>query len=241
MQTDQTLAIGGFNVISTDRPTLARRLLDGLAQGRQQLLFFVNTNLVVKGRALLAHQDDPGVILANDGIGLDIAARLMHGVTFRENLNGTDFTPYLFECAPAPLRVYMVGARPDVLERAAAHVRDRLGQQVVGTCDGYAGVRQTADLDSRINAAGAQLVLVAMGNPIQEAWMLEHRHALDAKIIIGVGALFDFWAGDKVRAPLLVRRLRLEWLFRLAQEPGRLLRRYTWDILVFLRQCYKYR
>ena len=143
MQPDQTLAIGGFNVISTDRPTLARRLLDGLAQGRQQLLFFVNTNLVVKGRALLAHQDDPGVILANDGIGLDIAARLMHGVTFRENLNGTDFTPYLFECAPAPLRVYMVGARPDVLERAAAHVRDRLGQQVVGTCDGYAGVRQT--------------------------------------------------------------------------------------------------
>lgn len=238
---DKALAIGGFRVWSTTREHLAARLLDGLAQGRQHVLFFVNTNLVVKGRALLAHQDDPGVLLVNDGIGLDIAARWQHGERFASNLNGTDFTPYLLGAAPQPLRVFLVGGRPDIVRRAAAHVSGKLGAQVVGTCDGYGGVRDTPDLAAVINASGAQVVLVAMGNPIQEQWIIDHRAELDAKIMLGVGALFDFWAGDKVRAPKLVQKLRLEWLYRLAQEPSRLLRRYTWDILVFLRQCHKYR
>jgi beta-1,4-glucosyltransferase len=238
---DKALAIGGFRVLSTTRERLAARLLEGLAQGRQHVLFFVNTNLVVKGRALLAYQDDPGVLLVNDGIGLDIAARWQHGERFVSNLNGTDFTPYLLGAAPQPLRVFLVGGRPDIVRRAAAHVSDKLGGVVVGTCDGYGGVRDTPDLDAHINASGAQVVLVAMGNPIQEQWIIDHRGALDAKILLGVGALFDFWAGDKVRAPKLVQRLRLEWLYRLAQEPSRLLRRYTWDILVFLRECHKHR
>jgi len=58
---------------------------------------------------------------------------------------------------------------------------------------------------------------------------------------MGVGALFDFWAGDKPRAPKLVQRLRLEWLYRLALEPRRLFRRYTVDMVTFFMHCYKYR
>lgn len=235
------LPLGGFRILSTSRERLAARLLGGLAEGRQHVLFFANTNLIVKGRALLPHLDEPGVVLVNDGIGLDIAARWLHGRRFASNLNGTDFTPYLLSTAPQPLRVFLVGGRPDIVQRAASHVSEKLGQQVVGTCDGYDGIRQTPDLTARINAAGAQVVLVAMGNPIQEQWIIDHRAALDAKIVLGVGALFDFWAGDKVRAPRLVQQMRLEWLFRLAQEPSRLLRRYTWDIVLFLRQCHKHR
>lgn len=235
------LSISQFPVLSTTADALAARLLDRLARGEQTTLFFANTNLVVKCRFLLAHANDPGLLLVNDGIGLDIAAKLLHGKRFAANLNGTDFTPLLLTRSSRPLKVYMVGGKPDVLARAVAHVEQRLGQQVVGSCDGYGGLRSAADIDQRINASGADVVLVAMGNPIQERWVLEHRGALRAGILMGVGALFDFWAGDKPRAPRLVQRLRLEWLFRLSLEPRRLLRRYTWDILVFLRMCFKYR
>jgi beta-1,4-glucosyltransferase len=234
--------IARFPVISTDQPTLARHLLDGLAAGRQSTVLFANTNLVTKGRFLLDEPADGSLLLVNDGIGMDIAAKLFGGgARFKANLNGTDFTPYLLRHAAQPLRVFLVGGKPEVLVRAAAYVRDVLGQQVVGSCDGYAGLRDTPDLDARINAAGAQVVLVAMGNPIQERWILAHRAALDAAILMGVGALFDFWAGDKPRAPRWVQKARLEWLFRLSLEPRRLLRRYTWDVLVFLRHCHKYR
>jgi len=237
----EILSISQFPVVSTTADALATRLLRVVEQRGQTLLIFANTNLVVKCRFLLDHVKDPGVLLVNDGIGLDIAAKLLHGKRFAANLNGTDFTPLLFSRSPRPLKVFMVGGRPEILARAVKHVEQRLGQQVVGSCDGYDGLRTAHDIDQRINASGAEVVLVAMGNPIQERWMLEHRAAVNANILMGVGALFDFWAGDKPRAPKLVQRLRLEWLFRLSLEPRRLLRRYTWDILVFLRMCFKYR
>jgi beta-1,4-glucosyltransferase len=61
---------------------------------------------------------------------------------------------------------------------------------------------------------------------------------LHAGILTGVGALFDFWAGDKPRAPVIVQKMRLEWLYRLCLEPRRLARRYTVDIVKFLKHCY---
>jgi beta-1,4-glucosyltransferase len=98
-----------------------------------------------------------------------------------------------------------------------------------------------ATLVESINRSQAEVVLVALGNPIQEEWILANREALDANVVVGVGALFDFWSGDKPRAPLLVQRVRLEWLYRLCLEPRRLLRRYTVDIMAFLVLCNKYR
>jgi beta-1,4-glucosyltransferase len=236
-----TLPIAHFPVRSTTPAKLATQLLRAVSQEKQVALFFANTNLVVQCRFLLAHIADPSLLLVNDGVGLDIAAKLLHGRRFETNLNGTDFTPYLFAQSPRPLKVFMLGGKPEVLARAVRHVEKQLGQQVVGSCDGYHGMREAPDLVQRINDSGAQVVLVAMGNPLQERWILQHRAALRVNILMGVGALFDFWAGDKARAPRLVQQLRLEWLYRLSLEPRRLLRRYTWDILVFLRHCHKYR
>jgi beta-1,4-glucosyltransferase len=73
-----------------------------------------------------------------------------------------------------------------------------------------------------------------MGNPIQEKWILANQSQLNTAYILGVGALFDFWSGNKIRAPIIIQKLRLEWLFRLCQEPRRLLKRYTIDIIKFL-------
>lgn len=241
MDKQEIVTISQFPVLSTTREPLAQRLLDVIARGDKLALFFANTNFIVKNRFVLSEPDSGRFIIVNDGIGMEIAARLMKAGSFMSNLNGTDFTPYLFAHSAQPLRVFMLGARPEVLARAVSHARTVLGQEVVGSCDGHDGLRQSQDLVARINASRAQVVLVAMGNPIQEQWILRNQQALDANVLIGVGALFDFWAGGKPRAPVWVQRLRMEWFYRLLQEPRRLLRRYTWDILVFLRQCYKYR
>jgi beta-1,4-glucosyltransferase len=80
-------------------------------------------------------------------------------------------------------------------------------------------------------------MLVAFGNPLQERWILDHADALRAPLIFGVGALLDFLSGNARRAPNWVRRLRMEWLYRLLNEPRRLLKRYSWDLIVFFRQC----
>jgi len=235
-----TLSIAGFPVRATTAPDLATELLIALREGRRTTLFFANTNFVVKCRPLLAQMFDPSIVIANDGIGLDLAAKMLHGQRFPANLNGTDFTPYLCSQSPHPLRIFLVGAQPRVLAKAEDHARNKLGQQVVGTCDGYAGMADPY-LIERINAAQPDLILVALGNPVQEQWILENRMQLNAGIVMGVGALFDFWAGEKPRAPKFVQKMRMEWFYRLSLEPKRLMRRYTFDILVFFRVCYRYR
>jgi N-acetylglucosaminyldiphosphoundecaprenol N-acetyl-beta-D-mannosaminyltransferase len=77
-----------------------------------------------------------------------------------------------------------------------------------------------------INRSGADVVWVGIGVPKQEKWMARMRHRLDAPVLIGVGAAFDFHAGLVPQAPAAMQRLGLEWTFRLAHEPRRLWRRY---------------
>lgn len=238
---DNITPIAGFPVMRTDAAGLSARLLAALQAREKVSLFFANTNLIVQCRALLPRMRDEGVLVVNDGVGLDIAARLLGAPRFPANLNGTDFTPYLLKNAGRPLRLFLVGGKPEVLQKAAAHASSHLGAQVVGSCDGYQGMRSEQDLVATINRAAPDVVLVALGNPIQEDWILTHRERLDAGIAMGVGALFDFWAGDKPRAPQLVRTLRLEWFYRLCLEPRRLARRYTVDIVRFLAHCHRYR
>lgn len=241
MQSKKSILIAGYSVTQTTSQHLAQHLLMTLRSNNKVALFFANTNFIVQCRGLLHRMRDVPVIVVNDGVGMDIAALLIQKSRFKENLNGTDFTPYLFTRAAKPLRVFLLGGKPDVLQKAADYARHELGQKIVGVCDGYEDIREKPKLVDAINRSKPEVVLVALGNPVQEEWILDNRRALNAGIVIGVGALFDFWAGYKSRAPALVQRLRLEWFYRLCLEPRRLLRRYTVDIVRFFMHCHKYR
>lgn len=235
------ISVGSFPVLKITASDLAQRLLTRLNQSKQTALFFANTNFIMQCIDLRDRMLDADVMVVNDGVGMDIAARLIHGERFQENLNGTDFIPYLFLQAPRPLRVFMLGGKPDVLHKAAEYATKKLGQEIVGVCDGYGGLQSYSRLVDAINETQAEVILVAMGNPLQEKWILDHRDQLNAKILTGVGALFDFWAGNKPRAPVIARKLRMEWFYRLCLEPRRLIRRYTVDILRFMMRCYRHR
>ena len=106
--------------------------------------------------------------------------------------------------------------------------------QFVGCHHGHFDDGQVPELIELIRQSKADVLLVAMGNPKQELFIQKHLAATGCTLGIGVGALFDFLAGNVPRAMPWVQGLRLEWLYRLAQEPRRLARRYLVGIPVFL-------
>lgn len=183
-----------------------------------------------------------GMLVLNDGVGVDIAARVLAGRGFPENLNGTDFLPAFLAGTAREHRIFLLGGRPGVAERAAAaivahHPRHR----VVGTRHGYFDAADMQAAVEAIRAGGATLLLVAMGNPAQELWIARHLAASGVQLAFGVGALFDFLAGEVARAPAFVRRTRLEWAWRLMLEPKRLFRRYVLGNPLFLMRVMRKR
>ena len=170
-----------------------------------------------------------------DGIGLDMASRALHGAAFPANLNGTDFVPLLLDRTARGLRVALLGARPERVALAAAAIRARWPRhEVVAAIHGYRPAGEETRTVAEIAAARPDLLLVAFGNPAQEMWLDRHLARTGARVGMGVGALFDFLSGEVIRAPPSVRRMRLEWAWRLAWEPRRLAGRYLIGNAVFL-------
>lgn len=233
--TEQIVALGGFPITRITSAALVPLLQQKMQ--RQVALFFANTNFIVKCQPHQAAMSGDDTVIVNDGIGVDIATWLVHRHTFLENLNGTDFIPHFLQSLGNTGRVFLIGAKPGIAQRAAQKLQSDYQINVVGVRNGYDEAKDNEALITAINSSNANVVLVAMGNPYQEQWILNNRAQLNASVLIGVGALLDFLAGDKARAPALVQKLRLEWFYRLCLEPSRLLRRYTVDIAQFLIIC----
>ena len=160
-----------------------------------------------------------------DGVGIAISARLMH-TPVHGNVNGTDMLPLLCRRGWS---LYLFGAAPGVAEKA----RERLlaefpNAKIAGADHGFCKTpEEESAVIGRINAAKPDILLVAMGVPKQEEWIVSHRAQLNCGIAIGVGGLFDFASGRIPRAPMWMRKLKIEWTYRLYNEPVRLFRRYV--------------
>jgi exopolysaccharide biosynthesis WecB/TagA/CpsF family protein len=173
-------------------------------------------------------------LVLNDGVGVKLAAA-MRGVRIDENLNGSDFTWRVLTIAAANgWRVFLYGGLPGVGASAAGRLRAAIdGLEIAGILDGYQPLSgaQVADAVSR---ARADVVIVALGQPMQEAWLDRHLPATGCRLGVGVGAFLDFTAGRIPRAPAWMNRAGIEWLYRLTHEPSRLWRRYVFGIPRFL-------
>lgn len=127
-------------------------------------------------------------------------------------------------------RHYFLGGADGVADAMAARLQARFpGLQVAGTLSPpFRPLSRDEDeeLVRTVNRASADIVWVGLGAPKQERWMAEHRAALDAPVLVGVGAAFDFHAGTVRQAPAALQRAGLEWAYRLVKEPRRLWRRY---------------
>jgi exopolysaccharide biosynthesis WecB/TagA/CpsF family protein len=183
-----------------------------------------------------------GNLVLPDGLGLDLASRVSHGESFPANLNGTDFVPALLTFMDRPKRIGLIGGRHDVVEKAAKNFRLHAPwHEFAVISDGYFDKENSADVIAEIERQKLDVLIVGMGTPLQEAWVAANIAPEHARLVLTVGALFDFVSGTVPRAPSIMRALRLEWVYRLSQEPGRLWRRYLLGVPLFLYEVARHR
>jgi N-acetylglucosaminyldiphosphoundecaprenol N-acetyl-beta-D-mannosaminyltransferase len=201
-------------------------------------VYFVNAhtlNLATADPNYRAALNDGDLVFA-DGTGVRWAARLQ-GIRILENLAGTDFVPALFKATPdRGHSCFLLGADAPTIEAAADYAaRTFPGWKFVGCHPGYlTDASLNAAAIAKINEAKPDVLLVGMGNPLQEQWIRRNRDKLDVSVCLGIGGLFDFWAGNVTRSPRWLRRLGHEWLWRLFQEPRRKAQRYLVGNPLFL-------
>jgi N-acetylglucosaminyldiphosphoundecaprenol N-acetyl-beta-D-mannosaminyltransferase len=166
-------------------------------------------------------------LVTADGQSVVWASRLL-GDALPERVAGIDLMQRLLELAEERgYRVFFLGATRQVLARALATIRSRHPRlRVAGSRDGYFRANEEQAMREEIRAAAPDILFVAMSSPRKEHWVAAAGE-LDVGFAMGVGGSLDVVAGEVRRAPRIVQRLGFEWLFRLAQEPRRLVRRYV--------------
>lgn len=175
-------------------------------------------------------QDDPAFmqvlhtadLCVADGVGLLFAARYL-GQPLPERVTGSDGVPLIAaRAAREGWKLFFLGAAPGVAEEAAARlIAQHPNLNIVGTYAGSPASEEEDTIIELVNASDADILLVAYGAPRQDQWIARNRDRFQVSMAMGVGGAFDFIAGRVPRAPRWMRRLALEWLFRLIRQPWR--------------------
>lgn len=153
-----------------------------------------------------------------------------------EALHGVDFTWAMLEAlAEAGRSVYLLGGTADEVAGTEEAVRKRFPSiHIAGFRDGYFARGYTPSVVKAIAASNADILLVAFGFPRQETFIADHLDELGVRVAVAEGGSFSFISGATPRAPKIMRRAGLEWLYRLARQPWRLRRQLALPLFVWL-------
>jgi N-acetylglucosaminyldiphosphoundecaprenol N-acetyl-beta-D-mannosaminyltransferase len=239
----ESISLFGMQIDRVDMRAAVARLWQWIETDERACRYVVTPNVdhavMYSERADLRNAYQGASLVLADGFPVVLAARLL-GRRLPERVAGSDLAPALFESTKdgRPLRAYLLGAGPDVADRAASKMKLRWPNvEVVGTYSPPLGFErdphENAAIVERINASQADVLLVGLGAPKQELWISSQRDKLRVKVALCIGATIDFLAGEKARAPRWMQRFGCEWLHRLASEPRRLFRRYARDAWIF--------
>ena len=234
----RTLQLFGVRLYDTTLSAAARWIVASARQSQPTTVAFLNAHCVntIFRDAAYRHALEEANRIFVDGIGMRIAAKLA-GTQLKENVNGTDLLPVLCaEAARSGIGLFLFGGGEGIAAEAARRSHEAQPDLVIaGTHHGYlSGPDEEARVIDAMNASGAGIILVGLGIPAQELWIARNRHRIAAPVVIGVGGLFDYYSGRIARAPLVMRRAGLEWLWRLAMEPRRLANRYILGNMQFI-------
>lgn len=223
----------GLNLIDTEKAlNLCSQYFN---EDNINTIFFLNAhyyNLSCKDDKYRKILNESTLVL-NDGIGVSIGLKIK-GIKERENMNGTDFIPRVLELAEQNRKkVFCLGAREEVIREVPKKLKEQYKNiDIVGVRNGY--FTEEDEVIEEINNSGAEILIIGMGAPLQEIWISENKYKFkNIKIIIAGGAIFDFISEKVARAPDIIRKLRLEWMYRLYLEPRRLFSRYVIGNVLF--------
>ena len=227
----------------------ALQALDGLIQNKQDA-FVVTPNVdhivqLERGGELCEVYRKADLILA-DGMPLLWIAK-WYGTPIKEKVSGSDLFPRLCQMAAQKgYTMFFLGAAEGVAATAAQKLMDRYpGLKVVGTYSPPYGFEKDKEelqcIIDQIKLAAPHILIVGLGCPKQELFMLHHREELGVPVSLGLGASLDFEAGNVRRAPVWMSVYGLEWLFRLTQDPKKLMKRYLIDDMKIFGLAWKYK
>jgi N-acetylglucosaminyldiphosphoundecaprenol N-acetyl-beta-D-mannosaminyltransferase len=229
-----SVTIGPLHVDSVTRQDALDRIEDLVRGGQGGYVVTPNVDHIVLAQrnAELREAYRRAALSLADGQPVLWMARLL-GSALPEKVSGSDFIdPLMAHAARQSWRVFLFGANPAVSMAARAKLLERHpALQIVGADTSLWQADEAASPESSpvveaIRRAGAQLVIVALGNPKQELWMLRHAHVFRPAVAVGLGGSLDFVGGAVRRAPRWMSKAGVEWLYRLIQEPRRLAYRY---------------
>jgi N-acetylglucosaminyldiphosphoundecaprenol N-acetyl-beta-D-mannosaminyltransferase len=191
---------------------------------RCQQLITVNPEFVMAAQRDAAFRQaiNAAALVVADGVGVVWATRYLKAPT-PERITGVDTLVALARrCAETGYRIYLLGAAPGVAEETAARLQSLApGVQIVGTYAGSPAPAEEEEIIERVRAAQADVLCVAYGAPAQDLWIYRNLFRLPVALAIGVGGAYDFISDRQRRAPRLMQRLGIEWLYRLYREPWR--------------------
>lgn len=184
-------------------------------------------------------QSKAGLVTA-DGVGVLFGARIL-GKRIKERVTGIEILTELLKLSEMnAYSVYLLGANEGTSIKLEALLnRNYPTLRISGRRNGYFDNNEVESIVEEINKCKTDLLVMAMGSPRSHKWFDNHREKLDVKVVIGVGGSFDTLTGKVKRAPILIRKLNLEWLYRRLQEPSRAERQK--DLFRFIREVLKKR
>ena len=224
--------IHGIRIDTLTREQASARLCRMLSENalKAQAIFTPNAEMIYRG---VRHPEFAAVLNSSalntaDGVGTVWAARRL-GTPLPERIAGIELGEEALRlAAQKALPVFLLGGKSGVAYRAAAKLRQRYhGLNIVGTHHGYFDVEeaQNQEVINAIRAAAPKLLIVCLGSPRQEKWIIDNRDSLDGvNVVMALGGSLDVWAGDVRRAPALLQKAGMEWLWRILCSPTRLSR-----------------
>ena len=235
----QTCEIMGVHVAVTDMSRTLDAIKDNLEQWRGEYVCVCNVHTTVTAfeDAEYLSVQNQAVLVLPDGGPLSQFQR-EHGFPDAQRVTGPDLMrEVLKQSARMGWRHCFYGSTPETLAALKAKLEERYPGVTVAAMVSppfrELTPREDAEITAQINDAEPDFVWVGLGAPKQERWMAAHRHRISA-LMVGVGAAFDYEAGNIRRAPQWMQRHNLEWLYRLMQDPGRLFKRYLVTNLKFM-------
>ena len=157
-----------------------------------------------------------------DGMGFFYALRLLN-YRIPERIAGIDLMEkLLFLSAEKGYKIFLLGAKKEIVEKAAENIREKYGNIVAGYHHGYFSVDEEKNVVEEINKSKAQILFVGISSPKKEIFIRKYKDVLAVNFMMGVGGSFDVLAGRVKRAPRYFQNLGLEWLYRFMQEPFRI-------------------
>ena len=212
------------NVTMSEALAFAER---ALATDRGVCVFTPNAEiaqLAIESEEIM-HLLNSADLLLPDGAGILLASEILK-TPLAEKVAGVDFgLGVLSLAAQKGIPAFLLGGKPSIAATAAKKLNRRLpALKIVGTHDGYFEKKGAAndDVIKQINAVGTQILFVCFGAPMQEKWIAENKHRLPSvRLFAGLGGSLDVYAETVRRAPDFFIKARLEWFYRLLQEPKR--------------------